>query len=100
MIKEILNLLSNKVLTPVEMAMTLGIKLGELDTRLKMMEHLGYIKKVSDEASDCNEGCVFCPMAKSCQHDKDHSSFGTAYFLTETGKRICGYDRKVIGYNS
>ena len=90
--KEILRLMAERKLTLNEISSKLELRQSDLLNRLELMEHMGYIKSMSDGKcmASSSPSCACCPISNSdkCYIDKSTQTKITAYKITKKGKRI------------
>ncbi len=88
MIKETLKLLFIDNCTMQEAAENLGINQNAIKDRLIMLQHMGYIRELCNNAGPKTSACCSCSAASTCSTDGGGFE-GKAYQLTEKGERIC-----------
>jgi hypothetical protein len=90
MIKELLTMLFIKRASLNEVATELKISLDDLQGRLHMMQHLGYVTKVNIASTKCDANCMGCTSKPTKSPE-----------VPRVGNILCGFEltdkgRKVI----
>ena len=91
MIKEILRSMIDGDQTISEIAHKLKISQDELLNRLETLEHMGYLKRVTDNIENNPKSCLYCSMVNTCSDKNDNNrsdSTRIEYQLTEKGKNV------------
>ena len=88
MIKNVLEMMFIERLQIREIAKRLGITQENLQERLKMLVHMGYIKKAVSSGKECGRGCWKCSLSSLCEDDQSTSQKINWYELTEKGKKV------------
>jgi DNA-binding HxlR family transcriptional regulator len=82
MISEILGYMFVERLSLNEISLKMSMSVEQLKDRLRIMEQMGYLRKLD---SDLSLSCTSCSSCKIC-HDSDLGS--GQYTLTEKGSRL------------
>ena len=88
MIKEILRSMIDGDQTISEIALKLKISQDELINRLETLEHMGYLKRVSDNIQNNKKSCLGCSMVDICSDKNRSNSTRVEYQLTAKGKNV------------
>ena len=80
--------MSEENLTFKDIAKKLNISQTELINRLELMEHMGYIKRISEHTLNDEKACSLCSEAKTCSDDQSKDLSNISYQITKKGKRV------------
>lgn len=95
MIRGLIELMFVKHLSIEGIAKTTGQDVQDVQNRVDMLIHMGYVKKVRLNSADCGGSCLGCSLMKksddNCSEDiqppsKDDGMWG--YELTEKGSKL------------